>query len=131
MNASGTTIILTTHYLEEAESLCRHVAIIDRGEITENDRMRNVLQKLKLQTFVLTLDHDVHEPPALPGFATRVGSEATLEVDVEERRTLNDLFAALDRAGLKVLSMRTKSNRLEELFIRLVEQNGVAAEAVS
>jgi len=128
LNEQGTTIILTTHYLEEAESLCRNVAIIDHGRITENDRMSRVLQKLKLQTYVLTLDRSPDALPAIKGFTVRAAPEAAIEVDVGEGQSLNDLFAALDAAGLKVISMRTKSNRLEELFVRMTERDESATE---
>ncbi len=129
INREGTTIILTTHYLEEAESLCRNVAIIDHGQITEHDRMSSVLKKLHMQTFVLTLDQPVESAPPINGFATRVGAEATIEVDVEEHQSLNELFAELGGANLTVVSMRTKTNRLEELFMRLVESNQGREEA--
>jgi ABC-2 type transport system ATP-binding protein len=122
VNAEGVTIILTTHYLEEAESLCRNVAIIDQGRIVENDRMSRVLRKLQLETFVLTLEAEIAAPPALEGFAVRLIDPTTLEVDVESRHGMNELFHALTIAGVKVASMRNKANRLEELFIRLVDQ---------
>jgi len=122
VNAEGVTIILTTHYLEEAESLCRNVAIIDQGRIVENDRMSRVLRKLQLETFVLTLETEIAAPPALEGFAVRLIDPTTLEVDVESRHGMNELFHALTVAGVKVASMRNKANRLEELFIRLVDQ---------
>jgi ABC-2 type transport system ATP-binding protein len=122
VNAEGVTIILTTHYLEEAESLCRNVAIIDQGRIVENDRMSRVLRKLQLETFVLTLEAEIAAPPALEGFAVRLIDPTTLEVDVESRHGMNELFHALTVAGVKVASMRNKANRLEELFIRLVDQ---------
>ena len=122
VNAEGVTIILTTHYLEEAESLCRNVAIIDQGRIVENDRMSRVLRKLQLETFVLTLEAEIAAPPALEGFAVRLIDPTTLEVDVESRHGMNELFQALTVAGVKVASMRNKANRLEELFIRLVDQ---------
>lgn len=121
LNEQGTTIILTTHYLEEAESLCRNVAIIDGGLITENDRMSNVLQKLKVQTYVLTLATSPDAVPQIDGFDVRAGSEGAIEVDVLDDQSLNDMFAALSSAGLRVTSMRTKSNRLEELFLRLTD----------
>ncbi|MFU8821280.1 MAG: ABC transporter ATP-binding protein [Gammaproteobacteria bacterium] len=122
VNAEGVTIILTTHYLEEAESLCRNVAIIDQGRIVENDRMSRVLRKLQLETFVLTLEAEIAAPPALEGFAVRLIDPTTLEVDVDSRHGMNELFHALTVAGVKVASMRNKANRLEELFIRLVDQ---------
>jgi ABC-2 type transport system ATP-binding protein len=122
VNAEGTTIILTTHYLEEAENLCRNVAIIDQGHIIEHDRMTRVLRKLQFETFVLTLEHEHETAPALEGYQPRLVDPVTLEVDIESRQGLNELFQALTRAGVKVTSMRNKANRLEELFIRLVDQ---------
>ena len=122
VNAEGVTIILTTHYLEEAETLCRNVAIIDQGSIIENDRMSRVLRKLHMETFVLTLESELHAVPALDGYTVRLVDPLTLEVDVESRHGINELFQALTVAGLKVTSMRNKANRLEELFIRLVDQ---------
>jgi len=121
VNAEGTTIILTTHYLEEAESLCRNVAIIDGGRIIENDRMSRVLRKLHVETFVLNLDTELSAAPDIDGYAVRLLDPATIEVDVDAGQGINDLFARLNAAGYKVASMRNKSNRLEELFIRLVE----------
>jgi ABC-2 type transport system ATP-binding protein len=120
INAAGTTIILTTHYLEEAESLCRHVAIIDQGQIIKNDRMENVVRELQTETFVLTLSEALVQAPALDGFPIRLRSDHEIEVEVENGKRLNALFAALSANSLEVVSMRTKSNRLEELFIRLV-----------
>ena len=119
INAEGTTIILTTHYLEEAETLCRQVAIIDHGRIIERDDMANVLRKLHAETFVLNLREPLAEAPRLPGYAvTRVNAHE-IEVEVTKERDLNDVFAALSAAGLHVVSMRNKANRLEELFMRL------------
>jgi ABC-2 type transport system ATP-binding protein len=122
VNAEGVTIILTTHYLEEAENLCRNVAIIDQGRIIENDRMSRVLRKLQMETFVLNLDTELHAAPVLAGYAVRQVDSSTLEVDVASGQPLNELFRALSAAGVTVASMRTKTNRLEELFIRLVDQ---------
>jgi ABC-2 type transport system ATP-binding protein len=122
VNAEGVTIILTTHYLEEAENLCRNVAIIDQGRIIENDRMSRVLRRLQMETFVLTLDGELQTAPVLPGYAVRLVEPAILEVDIAITQGINELFQVLSAAGLKVVSMRNKANRLEELFIRLVEQ---------
>ena len=122
INAKGTTIILTTHYLEEAESLCRHVAIIDEGRIIENDAMSNVIGKLQLEVFVLSLQEPVHAAPPLAGYTVRVRNEREIEVEVTKGKGLNDVFAQLSAQGLHVSSMRTKTNRLEELFIRLVDR---------
>jgi ABC-2 type transport system ATP-binding protein len=121
INAEGTTIILTTHYLEEAENLCRQVAIIDEGRIIENDRMSNVLRKLAVETFVLNLDQEVASVPEVPGYVIRSVDPTTVEVDVDSRRGINDLFTALTGHGIRVVSMRNKSNRLEELFMKLVD----------
>jgi ABC-2 type transport system ATP-binding protein len=124
INARGTTIILTTHYLEEAETLCRNVAIIDHGRIIENDRMGNVIRKLHQETFVLNFRESVTALPELPGYATRQVDDHTMEADVSKEHNLNDLFARLSAAGIEVVSMRNKVNRLEELFMRLVEAGG-------
>jgi len=124
INEGGTTIILTTHYLEEAENLCRDVAIIDHGRIIEHDRMSNVIRKLSQETFVLNFRDPVAVLPELPGYATRRVDDHTLEADVSKEQSLNDLFARLSAAGIEVVSMRNKVNRLEELFMRLVEAGG-------
>ncbi|HKK02898.1 MAG TPA: ABC transporter ATP-binding protein [Gammaproteobacteria bacterium] len=122
VNAAGVTIILTTHYLEEAENLCRNVAIIDQGRIIENDRMSRVLRKLQMETFVLTLEHELDAAPRLDDYDTRLVDPLTLEADVHSGRDINELFRALSAAGIRVVAMRNKANRLEELFMRLVEQ---------
>ena len=121
INAAGTTIILTTHYLEEAESLCRHVAIIDEGKIIEDARMSTVLRKLQREVFVLSLAKPLDEAPDLDGFETLLREDCELEVDKGPLVNLNDLFAQLGEKGIEVVSMRNKTNRLEELFMRLVE----------
>jgi ABC-2 type transport system ATP-binding protein len=121
INAAGTTIILTTHYLEEAETLCRNIAIIDEGRIIENDTMKNVIGKLQLEVFVLTVKEAVTAAPALAGYTARLRNEHEIEVEVAKGQGLNEVFAQISRLGLHVASMRTKTNRLEELFIRLVE----------
>src|SRR6187431_3147555 len=122
INAQGTTIILTTHYLEEAETLCRNVAIIDEGRIIENDAMANVIGKLQLEVFVLSLLEPVSAAPGLAGYTVRLRNEREIEVEVAKGQGLNDVFAQLSAKGLHVSSMRTKTNRLEELFIRLVDK---------
>jgi len=122
INNAGTTIILTTHYLEEAESLCRNVAIIDKGRIIENDRMSRVLRKLQTEVFVFNLRNPIAAAPDLPGYTVHMPDDHTLEIEVSKEQNLNDIFARLTALGMEVLSMRTKSNRLEELFVRLVEQ---------
>jgi ABC-2 type transport system ATP-binding protein len=122
INAAGTTIILTTHYLEEAESLCRHVAIIDGGSIIEDAPMNTVLRKLQREVFVLSLADPIAAAPKLAGFETRLRSDTELEVDKGPGHDLNELFAQLDAQDIHVDSLRNKANRLEELFLRLVEQ---------
>jgi ABC-2 type transport system ATP-binding protein len=121
INAAGVTIILTTHYLEEAESLCRNIGIIDEGRIIENDTMANVVGKLQVEVFVLSLRARVAEAPVLDGYTVRLRNEHEIEVEVVKNQGLNRLFAELDAQSIDVVSMRTKTNRLEELFIRLVE----------
>lgn len=121
INEAGTTIILTTHYLEEAESLCRHIAIIDEGAIIEDARMSDVLRKLQREVFVLSTTAQVDEAPQLQGFKTRLRSDGELEVEKGPDRDLNDLFAELNAQNIHVSSLRNKANRLEELFMRLVE----------
>jgi len=128
INAAGTTIILTTHYLEEAESLCRNIAIIDKGEIIQNSSMKALLAQLNVETFVLDLADELQEVPSIEGFATRLADGHSLEVDVPKSEGLNGVFEQLNKSGVKVLSMRNKANRLEELFVSLVEgQKGSAA----
>jgi ABC-2 type transport system ATP-binding protein len=127
INEQGTTIILTTHYLEEAENLCRNVAIIEGGRIIERDTMANVLRKLQTEIFVFNLSESRNEPPSLPGFRTTLPDDHTLEVEVSKGQSLNDIFAQLSAQGVQVNSMRNKVNRLEELFIRLVDVSARAA----
>jgi ABC-2 type transport system ATP-binding protein len=126
INEQGVTIILTTHYLEEAEELCRHVAIIDKGKIIENDRMGSVLGKLHLETYVLDLQVPIAAAPQLDGIQATLIDEKTLEVEVVRGRSLNDIFGQLSAAGIVVASLRNKVNRLEELFMRLVSEDAVA-----
>jgi ABC-2 type transport system ATP-binding protein len=131
-NESGTTIILTTHYLEEAENLCRNVAIIDEGKIIEDARMTTILRKLQREVFVMSLRDPLNEAPELANFETFLNDECELEVALNASDDLNSLFKALDQAGITVLSLRNKANRLEELFMGLVERkqqstNGQAA----
>jgi len=130
MNRAGTTIILTTHYLEEAESLCRNIAIIDHGEIVENTSMRSLLGQLTTETFVVDLAEPVGAAPEVPGFAFRKVDAQRLELDLTRGQHLNAAFAALDGAGLKVMSLRNKSNRLEQLFVSLTASEGSAETLV-
>ena len=131
INAEGTTIILTTHYLEEAESLCRHVAIIDGGEIIEDAPMSSVLRQLQKEVFVLNVDGELCEAPQLDGFETSLRDDGDLEVVTSKDRRLNDLFTELDRHDIRVVSLRNKANRLEELFMGLVENKDAAAAGVT
>ena len=126
INRRGTTIILTTHYLEEAETLCRNIAIIDGGRIVENDRMSTLLRRLHTETFVLNISAPVTSEPRLDGYPVRVTDDHTLEIDISNEQNLNDLFGRLSQLGIQVVSMRNKVNRLEEIFMRLVDK-GVAA----
>jgi ABC-2 type transport system ATP-binding protein len=130
-NQRGTTIILTTHYLEEAEHLCRHIAIIDEGQIIEHDRMSNVIRKLQTETFVYNLRKGIAAAPPLPAYEVKLIDDHTLEIEVDREQNLNDIFARLSDAGIEVLSMRNKVNRLEDFFMKLVEGkvNGNGAEA--
>jgi len=119
-NEAGTTIVLTTHYLEEAETLCRNVAIIDDGKIIEDARMSTILRQLKGEVFVLSLQQQLEKAPVLEGFTTSLRNDCELEVSMGEDSDVNSLFAALGQQGIIVSSLRNKSNRLEELFMRLV-----------
>ena len=127
INARGVTIILTTHYLEEAENLCRHIAIIDRGEIIENTRMQTLLGRLHLETFVLNLRQPLAGVPEIPGYDLRQVDELTLEADVSRDGGINGLFEQLSAREIDILSLRNKTNRLEELFVRLVTRSERAA----
>jgi ABC-2 type transport system ATP-binding protein len=127
INQQGVTIILTTHYLEEAESLCRNIAIIDKGQIVENTSMKNLLSKLNKETFLLDIA-PTDNAVTLEGYQFRQLDSHSLEVDVEKAQGLNGVFSALTAQGIQVLSMRNKANRLEELFVSLVE-NGRGAKA--
>ena len=128
INARGTTIILTTHYLEEAETLCRNIAIIDDGRIVERDRMSSLLRRLHTETFVLNLRNSLAAAPKLDGYISMLVDDHTLEVEVSKDQNLNDIFSRLTTLGIEVLSMRNKVNRLEEIFMRLVEGRGAAGE---
>lgn len=129
LNREGTTIILTTHYLEEAESLCRHIAIIDEGKIIMRDRMSKVVSKLQTEIFVFDLKETLSTVPDLNGYTAHLTDEHTLEVEVSKECSLNQLFELLTERNLHVLSMRNKANRLEELFIRLVERKEDAGKS--
>ena len=120
INQAGTTIILTTHYLEEAESLCRNIAIIDKGVIIENTSMTSILRRLNQEVFVLDTEDAIDNLPTLQGFELAQVGESSFEVSVAKESGLNRLFSALNEAGITVLSMRNKQNRLEQLFIDMV-----------
>ena len=130
INAQGTTIILTTHYLEEAESLCRHVAIIDQGKIVKNTTIRSLLKELNREVFIFDCANSVWEAPHIEGFETRLLDEHSFEVDLEKGQSLNRVFDALTAQGLDIVSMRNKANRLEELFVAMTG-NGESAESVT
>tara|TARA_B100000809_G_scaffold230639_1_gene245228 strand:- start:1582 stop:2517 length:936 start_codon:yes stop_codon:yes gene_type:complete len=119
INAAGTTIILTTHYLEEAESLCRNIAIIDSGKIVKNTSVDSLLKTLNLETFVLDLREPLEVSPTIENFSLRLIDSHHLEVDVTKGQLLSDVFSRLLQEGVEVLSMRNKTNRLEELFVSL------------
>jgi ABC-2 type transport system ATP-binding protein len=129
INDSGTTVILTTHYLEEAENLCRNIAIIDHGEIIENTDMKSLLATLDVETFVLDLRESLPQCPRVAGMDIVMRDEYTLEASLPKQKSLNNLFAELTSQGIHVLSMRNKANRLEELFMRLVEKGQDQGEA--
>ena len=122
INESGTTVILTTHYLEEAEELCRNIAIIDHGEIVQNTNMKSLLATLDVETFVLDIREPLSVAPQIDGVQIKLRDEFTLEASLPKQKSLNALFSALDSSGVRVLSMRNKANRLEELFLRLVDK---------
>jgi len=131
INDNGTTVILTTHYLEEAESLCRNIAIIDHGQIIQDTDMKSLLSTLDVETFVLDLREPIQTCPAVEGMEIVVKDENTLEASLPKRKSLNNLFSELERQGIHVLSMRNKANRLEELFLRLVENSGSGSGGAS
>ncbi len=131
INEAGTTIILTTHYLEEAENLCRNVAIIEGGNIIERDSMANVLRKLQTEVFVFNLRELREAAPSLSGFTAVLSDPHTLEIEMSKTQSLNDIFAQLSAQGIAVNSMRNKVNRLEELFIRLVDGSASAGRAAA
>ncbi|MBC8949784.1 MULTISPECIES: ABC transporter ATP-binding protein [Xenorhabdus] len=122
LNAQGTTIILTTHYLEEAEMLCRNIGIIQHGELVENTSMKNLLSQLESETFLLDL-LPKEANPVVEGYDYRLIDAVTLEVDVKRGQGLNDVFSQLSTQGIQISSMRNKANRLEELFVGLTNSN--------
>jgi ABC-2 type transport system ATP-binding protein len=123
INAAGTTIILTTHYLEEAESLCRNIAIIDHGDIVQNTDMKSLLKSLQREVFIFDARLTLAQLPDLGPFKGKLIDEHSFEVEVEKNDSLNSLFAHLSEQGVEILSMRNRANRLEELFVSLVAGN--------
>lgn len=127
INDQGTTIILTTHYLEEAESLCRNIAIIDHGTIVKNTSMKALLKQLDRETFILDVREELAECPTLEGYPLTLVDGHSIEVDVTKGQSMNEIFIELSRQNIHVISMRNKANRLEELFFDMVEKNLIDA----
>jgi ABC-2 type transport system ATP-binding protein len=121
INAEGTTIILTTHYLEEAEALCRHIAIINKGKIVEHTSIKALLRRLKREVFIFDCIEEAPQSVEIDGFVVRRTDSHTLEVEVEKGQYINHVFDELDRHGIHISSMRNRANRLEEMFVNLVE----------
>ena len=122
INKNGTTIILTTHYLEEAEQLCRNIGIIDQGEIIADTSMKDLLSRLDVQGFVLDLEQPLEHEPNIEGFELRLEDSLTLVTAINKDKSINSLFNELNKVGIKVKSMRNESNRLEELFIEMIKK---------
>jgi ABC-2 type transport system ATP-binding protein len=122
LNQKGTTIILTTHYLEEAEKLCKNIAIIDHGEIIENASTKELVNRLNVQTFILELGNPIENLSQLNDYSYHLIDNTTLEIQLLKNQTLNDLFSLLNQQGILINSMRPKSNRLEELFMHLIKE---------
>ena len=122
INENGTTIILTTHYLEEAEQLCRNIGIIDHGEIVADTSMKDLLSRLDVQGFVMDLDKPLDKEPTVEGFELKLEDSSTLVAAVNKDKSINSLFDELNKLGIKVKSMRNESNRLEELFIEMIKK---------
>ena len=123
INGNGTTIILTTHYLEEAENLCRNIAIIDHGKIIENTSMKSLLKMLDRETFVLDISNEIDACPEIEGYSISLKDQNQIEVEIPKSESLNELFSELSKRNISVISMRNKTNRLEELFLGMVEKN--------
>ncbi len=129
LNAQGTTIILTTHYLEEAEQLCKNIAIINHGEIVTHTSVRELLSQLSTETFVLDIEGEVANMPSFDGYHFLQVAADCIEISMNKGQSLNSVFMALNDADIQVRSMRTKANRLEELFVDLVQQHKPEAKA--
>jgi ABC-2 type transport system ATP-binding protein len=123
INRKGTTIILTTHYLEEAERLCRNIAIIDKGNIVQNTSIKSLIKQLNKETFILDIKAEINSCPVLDAYPITMVDSHTLEVAVDKNKSLNQLFSMLSEQKIEIVSMRNKANRLEELFIDMVEKN--------
>ncbi|MCJ8298317.1 MAG: ABC transporter ATP-binding protein [Pseudomonadales bacterium] len=123
INAAGTTIILTTHYLEEAEFLCKNIAIIDQGKIVQNTSIKALLQQLDAESFILDISENLKSVPEITDYKVSLEDQHCLLVEVKKGQSLNNLFMQLEAQNISVLSMRNKSNRLEEMFISMVEKN--------
>ena len=130
INEDGTTIILTTHYLEEAESLCRNIAIIDQGNLIENTSMRLLLRKIHMETFLLDLEEALTQIPKELSKEARLVDDYTLEVEILDGQNINDLYQKLTEKNIRVRSMRNKSNRLEQLFVHLIGRNNDSHESL-
>ncbi|MCI0507681.1 MAG: ABC transporter ATP-binding protein, partial [Gammaproteobacteria bacterium] len=123
INTNGTTIILTTHYLEEAENLCRNIAIIDHGQLIENTSMRALLRQLNFETFIFDLEKETTDFPAVEGFRITPIDETTVEVESDKTHSCNILFDEFTRHNIHIKSLRNKTNRLEQLFLHLVTES--------